>query len=426
MREYTDRHFRRLARLLSRRATLYSEMHKPAAIVAAQEAGRERQLLARGSTHGSEVLQLGGNVPGALAAAAARAVAYGYGGVDLNAGCPSVVAGGGDFGASLMRDASRTAACLEAMMEAVEKAARESGLEAAPVVSLKCRVAVAETENEALEQRERGEVALEEGLREYLGNSVMRVGVRNVTVHARQAVMRGLSPSANREVPPLMHGVVARTAAWAAASGVRVTPNGGVDSEERAREVLQGGSGDLAGVMAGRWVLLRPLDLARVDSVFYGDERHADGGLAFARGALEAYGEHIELELAAAGGASPAELALPLALVAAQLEDDEDCEWAEGGETLLECIEAVAQPLLAERRRGGLGKALAAVGGKKVGAKHRRSRAEAARMSRAARAPTVTVGAPLRASEAATSGAGNTHALPNGGGRRWQTLELEL
>lgn len=423
MREYTTRHFNVLARQLSSRAVLYTEMHKPRAVAEAREQGRAHALLGRAGAagEGAEVLQLGGDCPRALARAARAAVEFGYEGVDLNAGCPSVVAGGGAFGASLMRDAELTASCLEAIAEAVDAASRERGDSLPPVVSLKCRVAVAETEDEAAVQRVMGEGALKEGLREFLERSAVRAGCRHVAVHARQAVMRGLSPAANREVPPLMHGVVAALAADLSGA-VRLTANGGIDSAERARELLSAAP-QLAGVMAGRWLIRRPLDLAEVDSVFYGEARKGDS-LAIAVRALSAYGEHVNDELAA-GVAPPAELALPLALVAAQLEEDGDGSspaTAARTQALWSALEEAAAPLLREdfgdgRRR--LVKELQGVGGKKVGAKHRRTRAEATRAA-AQTAPRAEHGR----ADAAVVAARPAQAASSGTRRRWQDLEL--
>ena len=124
---YTNRHLRDLLGRLCPAAVLWTEMEKTTDL--ATEAARHRRLWHR-QTERHVVLQLGGDDPKQLAAAARHAARYGYAEVNLNCGCPSVEAGGADFGAALMRRPDATRRMLE------EMAAAAGGVP----VSLKCRV----------------------------------------------------------------------------------------------------------------------------------------------------------------------------------------------------------------------------------------------------------------------------------------------
>ena len=124
---YTNRHLRDLLGRLCPAAVLWTEMEKTTDL--ATEAARHRRLWHR-QTERPVVLQLGGDDPAQLAAAVRHAAPYGYSELNLNCGCPSVEAGGADFGAALMRRPDATRRMLE------EMAAAAGGVP----VSLKCRV----------------------------------------------------------------------------------------------------------------------------------------------------------------------------------------------------------------------------------------------------------------------------------------------
>ena len=134
-------------------------------------------------------LQLGGSVPGELAAAAAVGRQLGFDEINLNVGCPSDRVQSGCFGAALMRTPELVADCAAAMLAA-----------AGPVpVTVKCRIGVDGQDPEAV-------------LPAFL-ETVAAAGVRRFAIHARKAWLEGLSPKQNREVPPLDHELVVRTKA---------------------------------------------------------------------------------------------------------------------------------------------------------------------------------------------------------------------
>ena len=265
MREYTDRHLRRLMRGLSQNVILWSEMEKAGAILGAGE--NLSRLLCRGSASGVEVLQLGGDDASELAEAVRMSSSFGYDEVNLNCGCPGIETGGSNFGASLMRDPAATARLVEEMVRAAGPDTR---------VSVKCRVGVVEHAGDATEAEAPPEEVerLYAGLEEF-ALSCVDAGAAHVVVHARQAVMAGLSPQANRTVPPLRPELAARLSERLSGA-CSVTLNGGIGCVVDALDALNDAPA-LAGVQAGRWLIRRPLDLLAVDAAFDGSGKGAGG-----------------------------------------------------------------------------------------------------------------------------------------------------
>jgi tRNA-dihydrouridine synthase len=120
-------------------------------------------------------------------------------------------------------------------------------------------------------------------------------GVRRVTVHARAALLQGISPAANRRVPPLRHDAVHRLKADFPT--LNVTLNGGIDTLQQAAAHLAKG---LDGVMLGRAVQKNPLLLADVDCVLFGQAPRGDADVA---DALRGYQRYVDAQVAAAEAA---------------------------------------------------------------------------------------------------------------------------
>ena len=213
-----------------------------------------------------QLLQLGGSDPRELGAVATAARGR-FAELNLNAGCPTVETGGADDGASLLRTPQTAAACIEAMAAAFE----------APV-SVKCRTAAFE----GLDDGGGVPEAQYDDLSSFV-DAVTRAGcVDHVVVHARAAVLSGLSCSQNRQVPPLTPEYAVRLARDF--PDLRVTLNGGIDSAEAVRRWSEP---PLDGVMAGRWLLRRPLDLWALD-------QPADGAVGTAADAISRYTEYAQ------------------------------------------------------------------------------------------------------------------------------------
>ena len=120
MMEWTDVYYRNLARLLSRRTWLYTEMIVDKTLIYKEKEGKslDRYLHFPEPQH-PVVLQLGGNSPPQLEAAVKLALSYEYDEINLNCGCPSPrVSGKGCFGAALMKDPPSVRAIVEGMCRA--------------------------------------------------------------------------------------------------------------------------------------------------------------------------------------------------------------------------------------------------------------------------------------------------------------------
>lgn len=264
MMECTDRHFRWLMRQVSRHTLLYTEMVTTGA---ALHGDRER-VLGFDPVERPLALQLGGDDPAALAACARIAEDMGYDEVNLNVGCPSDRVQGGNFGACLMRQPERVAACVEAMRAAVRLP-----------VTVKHRIGV--------DGRESYEDMLE------FVDRVAAAGCDRFTVHARIAVLGGLSPKDNRTVPPLRYADVYRLKAERPALCVEL--NGGVRDLEQAAAHLQAG---VDAVMIGRAAYDDPLVFADADWRFFGAPRGSVSRFEIAR----RYAEYAEAHLRAVPG----------------------------------------------------------------------------------------------------------------------------
>ena len=174
MLDWTDDAFRYVARLLTKRTLLYTEMIAAQAVVH----GDAERLLSFDPSEKPIVLQLGGSDPETLAKACAVAKDFDYDGIDLNAGCPSERVAAGAFGAVLRRDPDKIADCLRAMRES-------SGLP----VSLKTRI--------ALEENTQGSDGFDDLCR--CVEKAAAAGVSHFVVHARKARLKGFTPKQNRE-----------------------------------------------------------------------------------------------------------------------------------------------------------------------------------------------------------------------------------
>ena len=174
MMDWTDRHCRFLHRLYSPHALLYTEMIVSAAIVR----GKALRLLSFDPRERPVVLQLGGCDPRELGAAARIGAAAGYAEINLNVGCPSDRVKNGSFGACLMLDPALVAECVARMRDAVTIP-----------VTVKCRIGI----------DDRDDYDFFSGF----VDAVAAAGIDALIVHARAAILGGLSPKENREIPPL-------------------------------------------------------------------------------------------------------------------------------------------------------------------------------------------------------------------------------
>ncbi|MCH2075500.1 MAG: tRNA dihydrouridine(20/20a) synthase DusA [Rhodobacteraceae bacterium] len=239
MMAWTDRHCRYFHRQLSRRALLYTEMVTSAALVR----GGAVHLLEFSEQEHPVALQLGGEGAKELAEATRMAQEAGYKEVNLNVGCPSDRVQSGTFGAVLMKRPAHVADCLAEMQAAVDIP-----------VTVKCRIGVDDQEPTEI-------------LPTFL-EAVSAAGIRQVTIHARKAWLKGLSPKENREVPPLDYHLVYQMVSEFPALSIAL--NGGLETLDAAEDALAAG---VDGIMIGRAAYHKPFDvLAEADQRLYGAE----------------------------------------------------------------------------------------------------------------------------------------------------------
>lgn len=232
--DVTDRHCRFFHRLLAPKARLYTEMISTAAI----EHGDRHRLLDFDVAEHPVALQLGCSVPQRLAAAARIAEQWGYDEVNLNCGCPSARVLEGHFGAILMHRPQLVADCLKAMQDAVSIP-----------VTVKHRLGLDDNDSYSF-------------VRDFVG-TLYDEGVRVFVVHARNAILGGLSPKQNREIPPLRYEVAAQLIADF--PDAQFILNGGIQTSEQVKHHLE----RFSGVMIGRAAWHTPRVLSEMHAAIW-------------------------------------------------------------------------------------------------------------------------------------------------------------
>lgn len=237
MMDWTTSECRQFHRLLTRRALLYTEMVTTGALIH----GDAARFLRYDASEHPLALQLGGSQPADLARCARLAQDWGYDEVNLNAGCPSDRVQNGMIGAVLMGHAGLVRDGLSAMIEAVDIP-----------VTLKHRIGIDDFDDYAF-------------LRDFVGTTA-ESGCDTFIVHARKAILSGLSPKENREIPPLDYERVKRLKADF--PHLNIVINGGIKDHDTAKALIESG---LDGVMLGREAYQNPLILQDVDPIYYGE-----------------------------------------------------------------------------------------------------------------------------------------------------------
>jgi len=234
MMDWTDRHCRYFLRQISRHCLLYTEMITTGALL---HADPERALRFSPGEH-PVALQLGGSNPDALAQAAHMGATHGYDEINLNLGCPSDRVQSGRFGACLMAEPELVGDCVTAMLGAVSIP-----------VTVKLRIGI--DDQDSYENLVRFTAGL------------AQAGCRTFIVHARKAILSGLSPKENRSVPPLEYATVYRLKQDF--PGLEIILNGGITSLDEVAMHLE----HVDGVMLGREAYHNPWILAEADARFF-------------------------------------------------------------------------------------------------------------------------------------------------------------
>jgi tRNA-dihydrouridine synthase A len=218
MMDWTDRHCRSLHRVLSRHTWLYTEMVTTGALLH----GDVPRHLAFTPDEAPVALQLGGSEPEDLARSAKLGEQWGYDEINLNCGCPSERVQRGAFVVSLP-------------------------------VTVKHRIGVDAVEEYGF-------------VRDFVG-TIAEAGCEVFIVHARNAILKGLSPKENREIPPLKYDFAYQLKRDF--PQLEIIINGGIKTLDEVELHLQ----HVDGVMLGREAYHNPYLLADVDARFYGSTR---------------------------------------------------------------------------------------------------------------------------------------------------------
>ena len=234
MMDWTDRHCRYFHRLLTKQARLYTEMMTTGALI---HGDRPRHLNFNGEEH-PVALQLGGSDAADLATCAKLGQDWGYDEINLNCGCPSERVQRGSFGACLMAEPKLVADCVKAMVDATTIP-----------ITVKHRIGI--------------DAVAEYGfVRDFVG-TIADAGCNVFIAHARNAILKGLSPKENREIPPLKYDYVYQLKRDF--PHLTIVINGGVATTTEIHAHLE----HVDGVMIGREAYHNPYWLSTWDHAFF-------------------------------------------------------------------------------------------------------------------------------------------------------------
>ena len=237
MMQCTDIHDRYLFRLITKKAFLYTEMVTTGAIIHGK---CFNQLNFNNEIEHPVAIQLGGSDPNDLSECAKICAELGYDEINLNVGCPSERVQKGSFGACLMEEPELVNDCIKAMQEAVSIP-----------ITVKCRIGI----------NERDDV-------DFLNNFVSKIfnpKLKTLIVHARVAILKGLTPRQNRQIPPLKYENVYQLVNEF--PDLQIILNGGIRDIEESIKHLE----KVHGVMLGRSPYDNPMIVSNVDSRIFNE-----------------------------------------------------------------------------------------------------------------------------------------------------------
>ena len=230
MMDCTDRHDRYFLRLISKNVMLYSEMISTGAILR----GNQKNVLEFSEFEKPVALQLGGSSVKELSEASKIAEDHNYDEINLNLGCPSKKVQKNKFGACLIKEPDLVAECLSGMVNSTKLP-----------VTVKTRIGFDDVEDF-----------------EYLDKFIKKIagaGVKTIILHARKAILKGLSPRDNLRIPKLNYGIVKQIKD--SNPNLEIIINGGITTTEQIKEHLN----NVDGVMIGRSIYQSPYFLADIE-----------------------------------------------------------------------------------------------------------------------------------------------------------------
>ncbi|APC96952.1 tRNA dihydrouridine(20/20a) synthase DusA [Francisella frigiditurris] len=239
MLDWTDRHYRYMMRLITKKTMLYTEMVTLNAILH----GNKDILLKYSDIEHPVTLQLGGCVPKDFVTCGKLAQDLGYNEININVGCPSERVQKGNFGLSLMAEPETVADCVKAMKDNLDIP-----------ISIKCRIGY-DNNDSYLE------------LCNFLQLQI-KADVDYICIHARKGWLRGLSPKENRTIPELNYDTVYNVKRDF--SNIQIGINGGIKTLDDINNHLM----HVDSVMIGREAYHNPMIFKDVDDVFYNDKKN--------------------------------------------------------------------------------------------------------------------------------------------------------
>lgn len=241
MMAYTDRHYRYMMRLFTRRCLLYTEMVVGSTITHNLKSNLLDRILGFDEVEHPIAVQLGGDDPETIAVAAKVCEDYGYDEINLNIGCPSDRVQKGRFGACLMLEPERVSELVTAAKAVVKIP-----------INVKHRIGV-----DDVDQYE-DMVRFVETVAEKGNNDLF-------IVHARKAWLKGLSPAQNRNIPPLQYDLIYRLKKEY--PHLNIIINGGILTLDEVEEHLK----YVDGAMLGRAAYNQPDLFAQADARIFGE-----------------------------------------------------------------------------------------------------------------------------------------------------------
>jgi tRNA-dihydrouridine synthase A len=230
MMDCTDRHDRYFLRLISKNVLLYTEM---IATGAALKGDREK-VLGFSECEKPLALQVGGSNKKDLAEVAKIAEDMGYDEININLGCPSKKVQKNKFGACLIKEPDLVAECIHEMVNSCN----------IPVTA-KTRIGYDDVEEF-------------DYLNKFI-NKISSAGSKTIILHARKAILKGLSPRENLKIPKLNYEMVNQIKK--ANQDLEIIINGGITNCEQIQSHLQ----NVDGVMIGRAIYQSPYFLADIE-----------------------------------------------------------------------------------------------------------------------------------------------------------------
>ena len=258
MMSYTTPYARTLYRILSKKSFLFTEMIATKTMIHSKNINP----IIEKENQNPIALQVGGSDLNDLKNCSKIAYSLNYDEINLNVGCPSKAVLKGSFGACLMQNKKLVRECLESMHvnENIQ-------------VSLKCRIGIGNQLNYDF-------------FEEFI-DEILKSGIKIIYIHARNAILSGISPKLNRSIPPLDYSFVRKIKTKY--PNIIFVLNGGIDNLEKALEL----SNEFDGVMVGRLIQNNPFCLGKVDKMFF----NTSNNIGYDEKIIHEYFEYIKPKL---------------------------------------------------------------------------------------------------------------------------------